>query len=116
MMFKVDENLPTEVADLLMNAGHDACTVHQQGLAGMPDEALMARLKLEARIMITLDRGIGDIRRFPPDTHAGVVVLRPVGRSKPADLLLLKRHLSTLVGMELRRRLVVVAADGMRVR
>ena len=33
MKFKVDENLPTEVADLLNAAGHDALTVETKALA-----------------------------------------------------------------------------------
>ncbi|MHB8618329.1 MAG: DUF5615 family PIN-like protein [Chloroflexota bacterium] len=34
MKFKVDENLPREVADILENAGHDAETVHTEHLQG----------------------------------------------------------------------------------
>ncbi|MDQ3931836.1 MAG: hypothetical protein M3252_03230 [Actinomycetota bacterium] len=28
------------------------------------------------RLLLTLDRGLGDIRKHPPGTHAGVLVLR----------------------------------------
>ena len=35
--FKVDENLPTEVAELLAHAGHDAMTVGDQRMVGQPD-------------------------------------------------------------------------------
>ena len=34
MKFKIDENLPREVAALLRDAGHDAMTVVDQGLGG----------------------------------------------------------------------------------
>jgi predicted nuclease of predicted toxin-antitoxin system len=37
MRFKVDENLPVEVAALLTDRGHDAATVRAQGLAGASD-------------------------------------------------------------------------------
>lgn len=33
MLFKVDENLPLAVRDVLRAAGHDASTVFEQGLA-----------------------------------------------------------------------------------
>jgi hypothetical protein len=36
------------------------------------------------RILITLDRGLGDIRACPPGTHSGIVVLRLSGQSAPA--------------------------------
>jgi len=42
MTFKVDENLPTEVADLLNAAGHDALTVRDQGVSGAHDPDLAA--------------------------------------------------------------------------
>jgi predicted nuclease of predicted toxin-antitoxin system len=37
MKFKVDENLPVEVAEAFQHAGYDATTVVQQGLAGQKD-------------------------------------------------------------------------------
>jgi hypothetical protein len=30
MQFKIDENLPVEIVELLINAGHDAKTVNEQ--------------------------------------------------------------------------------------
>jgi len=40
MEFKVDENLPVEVASLLQKCGHDAKTVRQEGLGGGKDEVI----------------------------------------------------------------------------
>lgn len=34
MKFKIDENLPVEAVLLLREAGHDALSVHEQGLRG----------------------------------------------------------------------------------
>lgn len=34
MQFKIDENLPIEIAELLNDAGHDAKTVNNQQLQG----------------------------------------------------------------------------------
>lgn len=34
MRFKVDQNLPVELAEALRAAGHDAHTVYEEGLAG----------------------------------------------------------------------------------
>jgi hypothetical protein len=35
-------------------------------------------------VLITLDRGMGDIRAYPPGSHAGIVVLRLTDQSAPA--------------------------------
>ena len=40
MKFKVDENLPVEVAQLLRETGHDVITVLEQGLGGAKDQAV----------------------------------------------------------------------------
>jgi len=52
--FKVDENLPVEVADLLGLAGHDATTVLAQNLGGSPDHDLVSVCQDEDRALITL--------------------------------------------------------------
>ena len=41
MRFKVDENLPVEVAELLSSAGHDALTVFDQSLGGEHDRRIL---------------------------------------------------------------------------
>jgi hypothetical protein len=35
MTFKIDENLPHDVADLLRAAGHEAHTIDEEGLQGI---------------------------------------------------------------------------------
>ncbi len=37
MRFKLDENLPLELAELFRRSGHDAQTVFDEGLAGAED-------------------------------------------------------------------------------
>lgn len=41
MKFKVDENLPEEVAEALVDLGHDADTVHGEGLSGAEDAVVL---------------------------------------------------------------------------
>ncbi len=50
MKFKIDENLPAEVATELRAAGHDAESVVDEGLAGSLDPPLLERAKREARV------------------------------------------------------------------
>ena len=46
MKFKIDENLPVEVASLLQKEGNEAKTVLQQQLSGAPD-TYIAKIFLE---------------------------------------------------------------------
>lgn len=50
MRFKIDENLPVELAGELRTAGHEAATVRDQGLAGSTDPNLSKICKFESRI------------------------------------------------------------------
>lgn len=63
-------------AAILASAGHDADTVVAEHLAGAPDSDVVTAATAAGRILITLDRGMGDIRAYPPGSHAGIVVLR----------------------------------------
>lgn len=62
MKFKVDENLPIEVAELLQESGHDAVTVLDQHMGGQEDTTLAAVCLREGRTIITLDLDFADIR------------------------------------------------------
>jgi predicted nuclease of predicted toxin-antitoxin system len=73
---KLDENLPRSARDVLIAAGHDVDTVTEEGLTGAPDPQVVQAATDADRLLISLDRGLGDIRSYPPGSHAGVLVLR----------------------------------------
>jgi predicted nuclease of predicted toxin-antitoxin system len=62
MKFKIDENLPSEIKHLLIQAGHDALTVKDQELTGHPDTNLAVVCLAENRTFITADL---DFFRYP---------------------------------------------------
>ena len=76
MRFKLDENLPVELAEILVEAGHDAVTVLEERMGGAEDPSIAAICLAEGRILITLDTDFADIRTYPPRRYAGIVVLR----------------------------------------
>ena len=76
MKIKLDENLPRRAGPILVAAGHDVDSVEDEGLAGSDDPAVSLAATAAGRLVITLDRGFGDIQRSPPGSHAGILVLR----------------------------------------
>lgn len=114
MRFKVDENLPTEAARDLRAAGHDTESVVDEGLAGSPDPPLMERAKREERVFLTMDKGVADVRRFPPEEYAGIVLLRPRTSGRAALIAFLRRHLAELLECDLPGHLLVVTDGGIR--
>lgn len=69
MRFKIDENLPVELAEELRAAGHKAATVDDQRLVGASDRHLAEVCKTEGRVFVTLDVDFADIRTYPPDEY-----------------------------------------------
>ena len=76
MKFKIDENLPIEVGESLRNEGYDSVTVLNQNLSGTSDTNLAEICLKERRILVTLDIDFADIRTYPPEKYAGIIVLR----------------------------------------
>ena len=78
LQVKVDEDLPAAIVQMLKAAGYpDTASVLEEGMAGWKDPPLWQAIQVEGRFLITADKGFGDIRFYPPGTHAGVLVLRP---------------------------------------
>jgi predicted nuclease of predicted toxin-antitoxin system len=76
MKFKIDENLPVEIADLLKRAGYDALTVSDEKLSGIADPEIISVCNSEDRTLISLDLGFANIHAYPPENLPGVIVLR----------------------------------------
>jgi len=73
---KLDENMPGGAAMPLISLGHDLDTASDEGLAGVTDPVLLLAATERGRLLITMDRGLGDVRSYPPGTHAGILVIR----------------------------------------
>lgn len=88
---KTDENMPDSVAAFLRGAGHNVTTVLEEKLGGAADPRVAEICRTEGRALVTLDRGLGDIRTYPPAEHHGIVVLRPRDQSVDSILALVQR-------------------------
>ncbi len=76
MFIKLDEPLSNSLCELLRSSGYEAATVTDQGWGGLRDSALWPHLLREQAFLITVDKGFGDIRVYPPGSHAGILILR----------------------------------------
>lgn len=116
MRLKVDENLHDEVAELLRQAGHDAETVHAEGLRGSNDAALAQHCQAEQRAILTLDLDFADIRAFPPASSAGLIVVRVHDQSRSRIRDVISRALDVFRTETIEGRLWIVSESGVRIR
>lgn len=116
MRFKVDENLPDELAQAFRAAGWDCLSVTDQSLGGADDPRVAQVCLDENRILVTFDRGFADIRSFRPDAHAGFIVFRLRDQSKLRVLAVAERLIDWLRQRELHNELWIVEEDRIRIR
>jgi predicted nuclease of predicted toxin-antitoxin system len=114
--FRIDENLPLELENLLGTAGHDVTSVLGQEMGGVTDLALAEHCRTEQRALITLDVGFADIRRYPPNRFAGLVVLRLRRHDTPSILDAVRQLLPRLSTELLASQLWIVEEGRMRIR
>ena len=116
MKFKLDENLPVELATDLRGLGHDADTVVDEGLGGAADPAVVDAALAADRILFTLDKGIANLQRYPIHQHAGVVLFRPDTSGRRTVIAFVRERLKKVLERDLAARLTVVGPHRIRFR
>lgn len=71
-------------------------------MAGVPDSHLLAVTQQERRILLTLDKGVADVRMFPPTAFPGIVLFRPNSVGRGEVLKFVRRHLREVLQLELK--------------
>lgn len=116
MRWKIDENIHPAVAALLQGRGHDAVTVWDQNLQGASDRRLADICLYERRALLTLDLDFANILAYPPEAHAGIVVLRLVHQSQAWLLRVMEQAIAVLETERVEGRLWVIDESKLRVR
>ena len=95
MNFKLAENLHPENGELLRERGHDVATVHDQGLRGHEDQEIAEVCRQEGRILLSFDPDFSNIQMFPPEHHAGLIVLRLRSKGRKQSARFLRKSSTT---------------------
>ncbi len=116
MHIKVDEDLPPIAARWLQEKGYTASTVIDQGMGGWKDPKLWQVVQSDNQFLLTADKGFGDIRVYPPGSHAGILLLRPDEDGIRPLLELLQITLEKVDFSQLSGNVAVVTPRGLRIR
>ena len=74
---KLDENLSRHLKPRLSAIGHDTTTTAEENLLSKPDSKVARAAFSEGRMLLTLDVGFGDLGKYPPGSHPGILLFRP---------------------------------------
>jgi predicted nuclease of predicted toxin-antitoxin system len=118
MRFLIDANLPRSIVALVAGLGHEVEFARDTGLAAAPDADVVERAKARRAALVTRDMDFADVRRYPPDQYAGLVVLRVPDGLKSAEIVqVLERFLrEPRFVSQLSGRLAIVEVDRVRFR
>lgn len=118
MRFLMDADLPRRTAELLCERGYDAVDVRDIGLGGARDAAIAAHARQNGLCLVTGDFGFADVRNYPPEEYAGIVVLELPRKATTETILGVLRSLLDVpeVVARLHGRLAVVGRGHVRLR
>ena len=75
MRFLLDANLPRRAAEALRALGHECTDVRDIRMGDAADSHIAAHVRENSLTLITRDFDFSDIRNYPPQLYAGIVVL-----------------------------------------
>lgn len=116
MRFLLDAGLPRACADLLRTKG-DMVDVRDLRIE-RDDRAIAAFSQRDQRCLLTRDGDFGDVRAYPPDHYAGIVVFRFEPRAGREFILGVVAEFASAeeVLTMIPGRLAIVSADRIRLR
>ncbi|HMW07963.1 MAG TPA: DUF5615 family PIN-like protein [Leptospiraceae bacterium] len=116
MKFKIDENLPIEIAELLREKNFQADTVNEENLSGVKDSIISDTCKKEDRILVTLDLDFSDIRNYPPIKYPGFIVLRLKSQDKESIINVFKKFIPFIQEENIQNKLCILEENKVRIR
>jgi predicted nuclease of predicted toxin-antitoxin system len=72
----VDECVSLQTVNLLQSLGFAVERIQDVAQPSLEDEKVFKIAQDRKAVLITYDRGFGNIRRYPPQYHNGVIVLK----------------------------------------
>ncbi len=72
----VDEDLPRSTTSLLKKLNIESVDVRDCGLRGKSDEEIFKYAVEHKAVILTADRGFGNVHRFSLGSHSGIIILR----------------------------------------
>jgi predicted nuclease of predicted toxin-antitoxin system len=116
MRIKLDENLSVRLKPFLHESGHNVSTVKDESLLSHPDTAIASACRAEDRMLFTLDIEFADLRKYPPGSHPGIVLFRPVSYGPLSTINYVMSFLKKVNIVKLRGCVTVVDPSAVRVR
>ena len=112
----IDECINWDVIFALRQNGFDTLTVRDTKLTGSDDETIFKFACENKRILLTYDRGFGDIFRFNISESSGIIIILTGQMKKNEIINIILSFISTIDKQtDLRGKLVIVGKSRIRI-
>jgi len=116
MKILADHCVYGKTVKLLRAQGHTVLTLKEMGQANAPDPQVLALAQSLDAVLVTNDKGFGNILTYPPGRYGGIIVLRITATNQRRVHEILLDFLKTRDRETLRKALVVIDARTCRIR
>ncbi|MEW5987801.1 MAG: DUF5615 family PIN-like protein [Chloroflexota bacterium] len=118
MRFLIDADLPRSAAQVVRSHGYEALDVRDIGYRSAKDSEIARLSQLEKLCLITGDYDFSNIRNYPPNQYAGIVVLSipPTATSRYINQLLESFFAQKDLLLQLPGKLAIVEPGRIRLR
>jgi uncharacterized protein (DUF433 family) len=114
--FRVDENLPVEVCDLLRREGYEVVTATDRETVDRSDSQVLSACRGERTVFITLDSEFADTLAYPPNECTGLIVFCLKRHDKDYVLETFRRLLDVLSREKIERSVWIVEDERLRIK
>jgi predicted nuclease of predicted toxin-antitoxin system len=117
LKFLIDENMPRSTTEALKKIGYESMDVRDCKLSGKSDEEVFNFARKEKAVIVTADRGFGNILRFPLGSHNGIIIANfPNEMSTTLMNSHLVRQIQSLSEEQISGSLVIIDSNKVRTR
>jgi predicted nuclease of predicted toxin-antitoxin system len=74
--FLADECTFVQTVLLMRNLGLEVQRLQELGMAGLEDDRVFEKAQDLKAVLVTNDKGFGDIRQYPLTSHCGIIILK----------------------------------------
>jgi predicted nuclease of predicted toxin-antitoxin system len=116
MKILADHCVYGKTVKLLRAQGHEVITLKELGQAEAADPQVLTLAQSLDAVLVTNDKGFGNILAYPPKRYEGILVLRVTATNQQRVHQILSDFLRSHDRESLRRALVVIDAQTYRIR
>jgi predicted nuclease of predicted toxin-antitoxin system len=80
-VFLIDECVSIQTEKFLENLEYKTVNVQDHQLSGATDEEIFKLAEDKQYVLVTYDKGFGNIIEYPPSSHSGIIILKVKNRS-----------------------------------